>query len=156
MPPVIRLDRLTKRFGAEIALDEVSLEVPPGVVFALFALSIAGVFPRRQWFLGSAAAFGLAFLLLMSIAAYKHFQDPSVVAGPHLEMLPGPALEHRCAEGVGRSLAGGAAIAWFRAHGPLSADIDGGDDPPRAAAGHPKALALSIGSIGWNWQPSTK
>ena len=29
MPPVIRLDKLTKRFGSEMALDEVSLEVPP-------------------------------------------------------------------------------------------------------------------------------
>jgi ABC-2 type transport system ATP-binding protein len=42
MPPVIRLDRLTKRFGAEIALDQVSLEVPPGVVFALLGENGAG------------------------------------------------------------------------------------------------------------------
>jgi ABC-2 type transport system ATP-binding protein len=42
MPPVIRLDRLTKRFGAEIALDAVSLEVPPGVVFALLGENGAG------------------------------------------------------------------------------------------------------------------
>ena len=42
MPPVIRLDRLTKRFGAEIALDAVSMEVPPGVVFALLGENGAG------------------------------------------------------------------------------------------------------------------
>jgi ABC-2 type transport system ATP-binding protein len=42
MPPIIRLDRLTKRFGAEIALDAVSLEVPPGVVFALLGENGAG------------------------------------------------------------------------------------------------------------------
>jgi ABC-2 type transport system ATP-binding protein len=42
MPPVIRLDRLTKRFGAEVALDGVSLEVPPGVVFALLGENGAG------------------------------------------------------------------------------------------------------------------
>ena len=42
MPPVIRLDRLTKRFGAETALDAVSLEVPPGVVFALLGENGAG------------------------------------------------------------------------------------------------------------------
>ncbi len=42
MPPVIRLDRLTKRFGAEIALSDVSLEVPPGVVFALLGENGAG------------------------------------------------------------------------------------------------------------------
>jgi len=42
MPPVIRLDRLTKRFGAELALDEVLLEVPPGVVFALLGDNGAG------------------------------------------------------------------------------------------------------------------
>ena len=42
MPPVIRLDKLTKRFGAEMALDAVSLEVPPGVVFALLGENGAG------------------------------------------------------------------------------------------------------------------
>jgi ABC-2 type transport system ATP-binding protein len=42
MAPVIRLDKLTKRFGAEIALDGVSLEVPPGVVFALLGENGAG------------------------------------------------------------------------------------------------------------------
>ena len=42
MAPVIRLDKLTKHFGAETALDEVSLEVPPGVVFALLGENGAG------------------------------------------------------------------------------------------------------------------
>ena len=42
MDPVIRLDKLTKRFRPETALDEVSLEVPPGVVFALLGENGAG------------------------------------------------------------------------------------------------------------------
>jgi ABC-2 type transport system ATP-binding protein len=42
MDPVIRLNRLTKRFGAETALDSVSLEVPRGVVFALLGENGAG------------------------------------------------------------------------------------------------------------------
>ncbi len=42
MPSVIRLDQLTKRFGAETALDAVSFEVPPGVVFALLGENGAG------------------------------------------------------------------------------------------------------------------
>ena len=42
MEPVIRLNRLSKRFGSQIALQEVSLEVPPGVVFALLGENGAG------------------------------------------------------------------------------------------------------------------
>lgn len=42
MEPVIRLDKVTKRFGANTALSEVSLEVPPGVVFALLGENGAG------------------------------------------------------------------------------------------------------------------
>ena len=42
MDPIIRLDKLSKRFGAETALDGVSLEVPPGVVFALLGENGAG------------------------------------------------------------------------------------------------------------------
>ncbi len=42
MAPVIRLDKLTKHFGAETALDGVSLEVLPGVVFALLGENGAG------------------------------------------------------------------------------------------------------------------
>ena len=42
MEPVIRLTSLAKRFGPQTALDEVSLEVPPGVVFALLGENGAG------------------------------------------------------------------------------------------------------------------
>ena len=42
MEPVIRLHEVTKRFGANTALDKVSLEVPPGVVFALLGENGAG------------------------------------------------------------------------------------------------------------------
>jgi ABC-2 type transport system ATP-binding protein len=38
----IRLKNVTKRFGAEVALDDVSLDVPPGVVFALLGENGAG------------------------------------------------------------------------------------------------------------------
>lgn len=42
MAPVIRLDQVSKRFGSEVALDRVSLEVPSGVVFALLGENGAG------------------------------------------------------------------------------------------------------------------
>ncbi|MEA1950557.1 MAG: ABC transporter ATP-binding protein [Planctomycetota bacterium] len=42
LEPVIRLERLTKCFKANVALDHVSLEVPPGVVFALLGENGAG------------------------------------------------------------------------------------------------------------------
>ncbi len=42
MPPVIRLENLSKHFGSEVALNQVSLEVPPGVVFALLGENGAG------------------------------------------------------------------------------------------------------------------
>ena len=42
MEPVIRLSRLSKHFGSQIALREVSFEVPPGVVFALLGENGAG------------------------------------------------------------------------------------------------------------------
>jgi len=42
MEPVIRLSRLSKRFGSQIALREVSFEVPPGTVFALLGENGAG------------------------------------------------------------------------------------------------------------------
>jgi ABC-2 type transport system ATP-binding protein len=42
MDPVIRLENVTKRYGSQIALDRVSLEVPPGTVFALLGENGAG------------------------------------------------------------------------------------------------------------------
>src|SRR3990172_8485725 len=42
MNPVFRLDRVVKRFGARTALDGVSFEAPPGVVFALLGENGAG------------------------------------------------------------------------------------------------------------------
>ena len=42
MEPVIRLDRVTKRYGSQTALDHVSLDVPPGVVCALLGENGAG------------------------------------------------------------------------------------------------------------------
>src|SRR5262249_2006092 len=42
MPAAIRLDNVTKRYGSVAALDRVSLEVPPGVVFALLGENGAG------------------------------------------------------------------------------------------------------------------
>jgi ABC-2 type transport system ATP-binding protein len=42
MQPVIRLNDVTKRFGNQTALDHVSLEVPPGTVFALLGENGAG------------------------------------------------------------------------------------------------------------------
>ena len=42
MNPVLRLDKVTKRYGGQAALDEVSLEVPPGVVVALLGENGAG------------------------------------------------------------------------------------------------------------------
>ncbi len=42
MKPVIFLDEVTKRFGRQTALDRISLEVPPGVVFALLGENGAG------------------------------------------------------------------------------------------------------------------
>ena len=42
MQPVIRLDGITKRFGRQTALDNVSLSVPSGVVFGLLGENGAG------------------------------------------------------------------------------------------------------------------
>jgi ABC-2 type transport system ATP-binding protein len=42
MAPVIRLGGISKRYAHEVALDQVSLEVPPGVVFALLGENGAG------------------------------------------------------------------------------------------------------------------
>lgn len=56
MDPVIRLDQVTKRFGAEIALDHVSFEVPAGNVFALLGENGAGKTTAIRIMLGLAAA----------------------------------------------------------------------------------------------------
>ncbi len=42
MAAVIRLEQLSKRYGTEVALDRVSLEVPSGTVFALLGENGAG------------------------------------------------------------------------------------------------------------------
>ena len=42
MAPVISLDKVVKRFGSEVALDGVSLDVPSGIVFALLGENGAG------------------------------------------------------------------------------------------------------------------
>jgi ABC-2 type transport system ATP-binding protein len=42
MAPVIRLDKISKCYAHEVALDQFSLEVPPGVVFALLGENGAG------------------------------------------------------------------------------------------------------------------
>jgi ABC-2 type transport system ATP-binding protein len=42
MTPVVRLDKITKRYRRQLALDEVSLEVPSGVVVALLGENGAG------------------------------------------------------------------------------------------------------------------
>lgn len=42
MAPVIQFQEVSKRYGAEVALDKVSLEVPSGVVFALLGENGAG------------------------------------------------------------------------------------------------------------------
>jgi ABC-type multidrug transport system ATPase subunit len=42
MNPVLRLNKITKRYRGQPALDDVSLEVPPGVVVALLGENGAG------------------------------------------------------------------------------------------------------------------
>lgn len=42
MEPVIHVNRVSKWFGRQVALDKVSFEVPPGVVFALLGENGAG------------------------------------------------------------------------------------------------------------------
>ena len=42
MQPVIELNGLTKRFGRQLALDRVTMTVPPGVVFAVLGENGAG------------------------------------------------------------------------------------------------------------------
>jgi ABC-2 type transport system ATP-binding protein len=54
MESVIRLRGVTKRYGAQTALDRVSLEVPPGVVFALLGENGAGKTTAIRLMLGLA------------------------------------------------------------------------------------------------------
>lgn len=56
MSAVIRMDQVSKRFGGQIALDRVSLEVPPGVVFALLGENGAGKTTAIRILLGLAEA----------------------------------------------------------------------------------------------------
>jgi len=56
MTPVIELKELSKRFGSQIALDGVSLEVQPGTVFALLGENGAGKTTAIRIMLGLLAA----------------------------------------------------------------------------------------------------
>jgi ABC-2 type transport system ATP-binding protein len=56
MNPVIRMTGVTKRFGAQLALDRLSLEVPPGVVCALLGENGAGKTTSIRLLLGLATA----------------------------------------------------------------------------------------------------
>ncbi|MBN1591431.1 MAG: ABC transporter ATP-binding protein [Pirellulales bacterium] len=56
MTPVIKLNSLSKRFGSQVALDRVSLDVPPGSVFALLGENGAGKTTAIRIMLGLAEA----------------------------------------------------------------------------------------------------
>jgi ABC-2 type transport system ATP-binding protein len=56
MQPVIQLQGVTKRFGTQCALDDVSFDVPPGVVFALLGENGAGKTTAIRILLGLSAA----------------------------------------------------------------------------------------------------
>ncbi|MGD0384203.1 MAG: ABC transporter ATP-binding protein [Thermoguttaceae bacterium] len=56
MDSIIRLKNVSKRFGAELALDDVSFEVPNGVVFALLGENGAGKTTAIRIMLGLADA----------------------------------------------------------------------------------------------------
>ncbi|MFO0263605.1 MAG: ATP-binding cassette domain-containing protein, partial [Planctomycetota bacterium] len=42
MTPLVKLDDVSKQYGRTLAVDQLSLEVPPGVVFALLGENGAG------------------------------------------------------------------------------------------------------------------
>jgi ABC-2 type transport system ATP-binding protein len=52
MEPIIRLDQVTKRFGRHTALDQVSLTVEPGTIFALLGENGAGKTTALRLLLG--------------------------------------------------------------------------------------------------------
>ncbi len=54
MAPVIEMQNVTKRFGNQVALRDVSFEVPPGVVFALLGENGAGKTTAIRLMLGLA------------------------------------------------------------------------------------------------------
>jgi ABC-2 type transport system ATP-binding protein len=56
MKPAIHFDQVRKRFGSEVALDGVSFDVPPGVVFALLGENGAGKSTAIRIMLGLAEA----------------------------------------------------------------------------------------------------
>ncbi len=56
MNPVLRLNKVTKRYQGQLALDDVSLEVPPGVVVALLGENGAGKTTTLKILLGLAHA----------------------------------------------------------------------------------------------------
>ena len=56
MTAVIRMQNVTKRFGSQVALDDVSLDVPPGTVFALLGENGAGKSTCIRILLGLAEA----------------------------------------------------------------------------------------------------
>ncbi len=58
MAPVIRLEQVSKRWGREVALDRLSLDVPPGVVFALLGENGAGKTTAIRILLGLLGADG--------------------------------------------------------------------------------------------------
>ena len=56
MESAIRLSNVTKRYGAELALDDVTFEVPRGTVFALLGENGAGKTTAIRIMLGLAEA----------------------------------------------------------------------------------------------------
>jgi ABC-2 type transport system ATP-binding protein len=57
-PSVIRVDKLTKRYGAQIAVDGLSMEIPEGSVFGLLGENGAGKTTTLQVLLGLLAGDG--------------------------------------------------------------------------------------------------